>query len=253
VQALIETLGFRHSGYIIIHESGYRYRPLCVVKVSLQDAATLPQGHVLIEPYLYDMTTQGQYDSSGTRHSTAHASYFGSLTYMNYGLANRFTVGLIPTFGYNEVSNGPGSAGVGAGDLTTQAQYRFTQFREGTWVPTTSVAAQETLPSGKYDRLGDRLSGGFGAGSYTTTVAFYSQTYFWLPNGRILRMRFNVWPAFSRSVKIEDVRSTVPKQAFAGMPNPVAHSSSMRPRNTALRGAGCWPSRPRTVTRATLL
>lgn len=246
MQALIETLGFRHSGYIIIHESGYRYRPLCVVKFSLQDAATLPQGHVLIEPYLYDVTTRGQYDSSGTRHSTAHASYFGSLTYMNYGLANRFTVGLIPTFGYNEVSNGPGSAGVGAGDLTTQAQYRFTQFREGTWVPT-------TLPTGKYDRLGDRLSGGFGAGSYTTTVAFYSQTDFWLPNGRILRMRFNVWPAFSRSVKIEDVRSTVPKQAFAGMPNPVAHSSSMRPGNTALRGAGCWPSRPRTVTRATLL
>jgi hypothetical protein len=166
---------------------------------------------------------------------------------------NRFTVGLIPTFGYNEVSNGPGSAGGGAGDLTTQAQYRFTQFREGTWVPTTSVAAQETLRTGKYDRLGDRLSGGFGAGSYSTTVAFYSQTYFWLPNGRILRMRFNVWPAFSRSVKIEDVRSTVPTQDFASMPNPVAHSSSMRPGNTALHGAGCWNSRPGTVTRATLL
>ena len=133
---------------------------------------------------------------------------------------NRFTVGLIPTFGYNEVSNGPSSAGVGAGDLTAQAQYRLTQFREGTWVPTTSVAVQETLPTGKYDRLGDRLSDGFGAGSYTTTVAFYSQTYFWLPNGRILRMRFNVLPAFSRSVKIEDVSVYGTEAGFRGHAKP---------------------------------
>ena len=183
-------------------------------------AATLPQGHVLIEPYLYDVTTQGQYDSSSTRRSSPHANGFGSLTYMNYGLANRLTVGLIPTFGYNQVSNGPSSAGVGAGDLTLQAQYRLTQFHEGSWVPTTSVAVQETLPTGKYDRLGDRPSDGFGAGSYTTTAAFYSQTYFWLPNGRILRMRFNVLPAFSRSVNIEDVSVYGTEVGFRGHAKP---------------------------------
>src|SRR5260370_60457 len=73
-------------------------------------AATLPRGHFLIEPYLYDVTA-------------AHSNGFGSLTYVLYGLTDRVTVGLIPTAGFNVVSNGPSSSGVGLGDLTLQAQY----------------------------------------------------------------------------------------------------------------------------------
>lgn len=183
-------------------------------------ANTLPQGHILLEPYLYDVITQGFYNSSGTRVSAPHANGFGSLTYINYGLANRFTVGLIPTFGYNEVSNGPGSAGVGVGDLTAQAQYRLHLFREGSWIPTTSIAVQQTLPTGKYDRLGDRPSDGFGAGAFTTTVALYTQTFFWMPNGRILRMRLNLAPAFSRNVNVEDVSVYGTAQGFRGHAKP---------------------------------
>jgi hypothetical protein len=183
-------------------------------------AATLPKGHILIEPYLYDVTVQGNYDSSGARHSAPHANGFGSLTYVNYGLANRLTVGLIPTFGYNEVSHGPSGAGIGAGDLTVQAQFRLTEFREHRWVPTTSVAVQETLPTGKYDRLGDRTSDGLGSGAYTTAIAFYSQTYFWLRNGRILRTRFNVLPAFSRSAELEDASVYGTQEGFRGRAKP---------------------------------
>jgi len=183
-------------------------------------AATLPRGHFLIEPYVYDVTVQGKYDSSGNRHSAPHSNGFGSLTYMNYGLRDRVTVGLIPTAGYNEVSNGPSGAGVGFGDLTMQAQYRLTQFHEGHWIPTMSIALQETLPTGKYDRLGDRPSDGMGAGAYTTTLAFYSQTYFWLANGRILRMRFNVSPALSSSVKIQDVSVYGTAVGFRGHAKP---------------------------------
>lgn len=57
--------------------------------------------YFLIGPYLCDVTTQGKYDRDGVRRSAPHADGFGSLTYMNYGLRNRLTVGLIPTFGYN--------------------------------------------------------------------------------------------------------------------------------------------------------
>jgi hypothetical protein len=49
-------------------------------------AATLPRRHFLIEPYLYDVTA-------------AHSNDFGSLMYMNYGLADRVTVGMVPTAG----------------------------------------------------------------------------------------------------------------------------------------------------------
>src|SRR3546814_3781925 len=46
-------------------------------------AATLPRGHVLIEPYVYDV-------------SSPHADGYGSLTYMLYGLTDRLTIGLVP-------------------------------------------------------------------------------------------------------------------------------------------------------------
>ena len=64
---------------------------------------------------------------------------------------------------------------------------------------------QETFPSGKYDQLGNRRSNGFGSGAYTTTLAFYSQTYFWLPDRRILRMRLNVSQSISSGVNVKGV------------------------------------------------
>jgi hypothetical protein len=81
-------------------------------------AATAPRGHFLIEPYLFDVSTQGNFDNHGTRHSTAHANSYWSLTYMVFGLTDKWNVGLIPTFSYNTASGGPSSAGPGVGDLT---------------------------------------------------------------------------------------------------------------------------------------
>jgi len=171
------------------------------------NASTLPRGHLLIEPYLYDVIA-------------AHSNGFGSLTYINYGLLDRLTFGMIPTAGFNQVSNGPSSSSAKLGDLTLQTQYRLTKFREASWIPTTSITVQETLPTGKYDRLGDRPSDGLGSGAYTTTLALYSQTYFWLPNGRILRMRFNLSQAFSSNVNVEDVSVYGTASGFRGNAKP---------------------------------
>jgi hypothetical protein len=118
----------------------------------------------------------------------------------------------------------PSSSGEGLGDLTLQTQYRLTKFHEGRWIPTTSVAVQETLPTGKYDRLGDRPSDGLGAGAYTTTLAIYSQTYFWLRNGRILRMRFNMSQALSNNVIVEDVSVYGTGAGFRGNAKPGSSS-----------------------------
>jgi Putative MetA-pathway of phenol degradation len=170
-------------------------------------AATLPRGHFLIEPYLYDVIA-------------THSNGFGSLTYLNYGLVDRVTVGLIPTAGFNRVSNGPSSSVVRPGEVSLQAQYRLTKFHAGSWIPTTSLAVQETLPTGKYDRLGNRPSDGLGSGAYATTLALYSQMYFWLPNGRILRMRFNVSQGFSKNVNVEDVSVYGTGAGFRGHAKP---------------------------------
>jgi hypothetical protein len=187
-------------------------------------ANTLPSGHFLLEPYLYDVVTAGAYNSAGTRVSAPHGNGFGSLTYALYGLANKFTVGMIPTFGYNQVSKEPNSGGVGVGDLSLQAQYRLHLLEEGRWLPTTSIAVEETLPTGKYDHLGNRPTDGLGGGAFTTTIAVYTQTFFWMPNGRILRARLNFVPAFSRSVNVEDVSVYGTGQGFRGRAQPGSSS-----------------------------
>jgi len=183
-------------------------------------AATLPKGHFLIEPYLYDVIVVGRFDGNGSRRNAARSNGLGSLTYINYGLVDRFTVGVIPTVGYNRMSEGPSSGGVGMGDVTVQGQYRLTKFHEGNWIPTTSFAVQETFPSGKYDHLGDRPSDGLGSGAYTTTLAFYAQTYFWLPNRRILRMRMNVSESISSSVSVAGVSVYGTEAGFRGHASP---------------------------------
>jgi hypothetical protein len=169
--------------------------------------ATLPRGHFLIEPYFYDVIG-------------SHANGLGSSSYLLYGLADGFTIGSIPTAGYNKMSGGLNSSGVGMGDVTLLAQHRLTQFHEGSWIPTSGLVVEETFPTGKYDRLGDRPSNGQGAGAYTTTVGFYPQTYFWLPNGRILRMRFDVTQAFSSDVKVEGVSVYGTGAGFSGNAKP---------------------------------
>lgn len=156
------------------------------------NAATLPQGHWLIEPYVYDSMTYGQFDRSGTLQSTGAAHDFGSQSYIEYGLVDRFTLGLIPRLGVHESSAGQDSSDFTLGDTTLQGAFGLTQFHQGSYVPATAVVIQETFPTGKYDRLNGQTDGALGSGAYSTTVALYSQMYFWMPNGRILRTRLDV-------------------------------------------------------------
>jgi hypothetical protein len=167
------------------------------------NAATLPAGHALIEPYLFDEVTVGRFDTNGTRASAPREQDLGSLTYILYGLTDLTTVGMLPRFGYNVPPGEPSSSGVGIGDLTLQAGYGVLQYHGGGYTPAVSLVVQETLPTGRYDRL-ERASDGLGAGAYTTTLAVYSQDYFWMPNGRILRARLDVSYALSSSVGVHD-------------------------------------------------
>jgi hypothetical protein len=180
-------------------------------------AAALPQGHMLIEPYLYDVITDGHFDSNGRRQATANEHDLGSLTYLLYGLSDRVTVGLIPRFGVNQPAGQPNSAGVG--DTTLQAGYALTQYHIGHWVPQISVVLDETVPTGRYDRLAN-ASDGFGAGAYTTGLSVYSQDYFWMPNGRILRARLDLTYAVSSAVDVRDQSVYGTASGFRGDAHP---------------------------------
>jgi len=170
-------------------------------------ANTLPRGHILIEPYVYDVI--------GT-----HSSELGSLTYALYGLTDKLTVGTVPTGGFNRVSDGLSSSTIELGDVPVQAQYRLTQFHPGSWIPTSSINVSESFPTGQYDRLGNHPSDGLGSGAFTTTLASYSQMYLWLPNRRILRTRFDVSEALSSNVTVQDVSVYNTTAGFSGHASP---------------------------------
>ena len=170
-------------------------------------ANTLPRGHWLVEPYVYDVIGP-------------HTHAFGSRAYIEYGLFNRFTVGMIPIVGYTKVGNGTSSSGMQVGDATFVAQYRLTTFREGHWLPTTAFNIQQSFPTARYDELGTRSSDGMGSGAYGTTLALNSQTLFWMPNGRILRMRFNVANTLSTRADVKDVSVYGTTKGFVGHADP---------------------------------
>ncbi len=183
-------------------------------------AATLPPGRALIEPYVFDVITRGRYDRDGNYRSTDTVHSYGSLTYMLYGITEGFTAGVIPTFGYTDLSSGEDSSRIGVGDVTLQGQFRLSQFQEGRRVPTSSLVLQQTLPTGKYDRLGTRLSDGQGAGAYTTSIALHSQYYLWMPNGRIMRTRLNVEYERPDSVDVTDASVYGTRDGFRGRAEP---------------------------------
>lgn len=175
---------------------------------------TLPQGHILLEPYFFDV-------------HTAHSDYVGSLTYLLYGLVDKLTVGTIINAGYNIPDEGMNSSGLALGDLTLQAAYRLTQFKKGGWVPSTALIFQQTLPVGKFDNLGNRPSDGIGSGAYTTSIALYGQSYFWLPNHRILRARLNLTQSFSHTVDLENVSVYGTGEGFRGTAEPGASFAAL--------------------------
>ena len=182
--------------------------------------STLSPGHFLVEPYVFDSMTDGQFDSTGARHRTSRESEFGSQSYMLYGLTDRVTVGVIPRIAYNEPTPGQGSSTPGIGDLTAQAAYGLSRFLDQGWLPATSIVLGETLPIGRYDRLGDRAGDGLGGGAYTTILSLYSQYYLWMANGRLLRTRLDVSQSWSNEVHLQDTSVYGTPSGFRGYARP---------------------------------
>jgi hypothetical protein len=183
-------------------------------------AAAMPRGKAVLETYLFDVMVPARYDASGDRHDLPRSDNYVALGYFAFGLTDRLTLGLISSVGYQSPGQGPASSGAEPGDLTAEAQFQVAQWRPGRWLPTISLQLSETFPTGRYDRLGDRPSNGFGAGAHTTTLAINTQRLSWMPNGRLLRCRFSLAYAFSDRVDIRDASVYGTGAGFRGQAMP---------------------------------
>jgi hypothetical protein len=174
---------------------------------------SLPQGHLLIEPYLYDVSTR--------RSDGVH-----SFTYFLYGVTDRLTVGVAPDFAFNAVRGGQDSSGPHLGDTTLRAQYMLIAMDAERTIPDLALAVLQNLPTGKYDHLG-RSSDGFGNGSYATTLALYSQLAWWMPGGRLLRTRLNLSQTLSPQVPLSGASVYGSDIGFLGHARPGIQSAAI--------------------------
>lgn len=169
-------------------------------------AAILPRGHALVETYLFDQRN-------------ADGDAFGSLTYLLYGVTDSLTLGAKPMFGMNAPRHSErGKPGIG--DITLSGQYRLTSFDAAKGIPALALSVQETLPTGRYDRLGTHPADGLGGGAAATMIALYAQHYFWLPNGRIFRTRLNLSQTFTGAADIRSVSVYGTGPGFRGRARP---------------------------------
>lgn len=183
------------------------------------NASTFPAGHALIETYVFDVNSNGQFDTA-RRHEPASGGHeLGSLSYLIYGLTDRVSVGLLPRFFFDEPAGAPNSSSPGVGDFGAQVQVGLTSFHEGSLVPATALVLGETFPTGRYDALANPADG-FGAGAYSTSLSWYSQDYLWLPNGRILRVRLDLTYAISSSASLRDQSVYGTPVGFRGRAHP---------------------------------
>ena len=157
-----------------------------------------------VEPYLFDVVTK---DSRTP----------GSQSYLLYGVAPRFTAGLLPSFSL--VKDARAERHLRMGDITLDIQYRLTAPNPDKTFPTVAIVLQEVLPTATYDHL-KTADAGTGSGTFSTLVGLYAQQYFWLPNGRILRGRVNLTHKVVGTAHIEDISIYGTTQGFHGTARP---------------------------------
>lgn len=185
-------------------------------------SAALPAGHVLIESYVYNSTVDARFDNSGSRINVPSSEYVGLLTEVFYGVTDKLTVGVFGRLGYQHLTFAPPSSTVSIGDTTLQAQYQLHEWRPDSQLPTLAFVLSETLPSARYDQLGERLSDGMGSGTHTTTLALYSQRLFWMPSQRLLRARLNISYSLPDAVPTRDESVYGTGNGFRGLVKPGA-------------------------------
>lgn len=149
----------------------------------------LPQGTLIVQPYLVQTQVTGRYDDSGKRHGVdGAADDWRVVVPVTYGITDRFTVAATVRGVYARTVEG--ERRWAAGDTSLSGQYRLFQG-SGPARPTVAMSVRQNMPTGRHDQL-DRLglADATGSGAAFTSLGLMGQAFV-LPE-RNLRLRLNL-------------------------------------------------------------
>jgi len=140
---------------------------------------TLPKNAFYGETYFVVEQDNGSYNHSGTQKGAPHDNDYQSVTLFTYGLTNRVNLQLLPAFdGVRNAGGNPPSQGMEVDNLTVRLPIQLLKYKEGGTPLSLTIAPSFIAPTGAGP---DNV--------WTPFVGVWVQRPFWMPGGRILRVR----------------------------------------------------------------
>lgn len=140
---------------------------------------TLPKNAFYGETYFVVEQDNGSYNGNSKQVGAPHDNDYQSVTLFTYGLTNRVNLQLLPAFdGQRNAGGNPPSSGMEVDNLTVRLPIQLLKYKEGGMPLSLTVAPSFIAPTG--------------AGLtnvWTPFVGIWAQRPFWMPGGRILRVR----------------------------------------------------------------
>jgi hypothetical protein len=158
----------------------------------------IPKNHLYIETYFVGEQDNGFYNNSSKKigannlaaGGTGYSTDYQSATLFAYGITNKFNLQFIPVFdgaqGGTALRNSsgtvlnPSSNGMEVDNLTVRTPYQLHSYKKGNWAPSFTISPGFIAPTGAGD-----------TNTWTPWVGAWVQRPFWMPGGRILRVRAN--------------------------------------------------------------
>ncbi|NIJ68940.1 hypothetical protein [Xanthomonas sp. 60] len=136
----------------------------------------LPQGTLLVEPYLINSHASRSWDNDGNRHRTRAPDQWRVVVPINYGVHERVTLGATLNAYYNRDAHNNRAFDVG--DTGLVALFGLHQGT-GPSQATLTLALRQGITTGHHDRLEERrISVASGNGASTTVIGLHGQAYF---------------------------------------------------------------------------
>jgi hypothetical protein len=143
---------------------------------------TLPKNAFYGETYFVVEQDNGAYDTHGNQYRKTYDNDYQSVTLFTYGLTNRVNLQLLPAFdGARNAGGNPPSSGMEVDNLTVRLPIQLLKYKQG---GTASQALSFTVTPLFVAPTGAGLSN-----TWTPGFGLWAQRPFWMPGGRILRVR----------------------------------------------------------------